>query len=159
MSIACSVRVAPSRWFKSMFGVMLAACVAVAWWLAIVPWLPLAWRIALPLGIGLACLFAMRQVGILIQPCSLHVSARGKVSLALGAQKAAPVQLLPDSTLWPHCLVLRLRDGCGRIRVVLVLPDSMIESERRALLVACRWIEARAMGLEAQGGSETQNFF
>lgn len=156
MSIACSVRVVPSRWFKSMFGIMLAACVAVAWRLGSLAWLPLPWRIALPLGIGLACLFAMWQVRALLQPYSLHVSAHGKISLTLGAQKAALVQLLPDSTLWPHCLVLRLRDGTGRIRVLLVLPDSMAEAERRALLVACRWIEARAMGPEAQ---QTQNFF
>ncbi len=54
----------------------------------------------------------------------------------------AMANLLPDSTLWPHLLLLRLRTEDGRTRNVAILPDSMHAEDFRALSVACRWIAA-----------------
>ncbi len=156
MSIACRVHIMPSRCFKFMLGSMLLGSVAVGLWLATQTWLPLLWRCAMSFGIALACFFAVWQAKPFLRPWTLQVTAQGKISLTFVAQKTVPVQLLPDSTLWPHCLVLRLQDGDGQTWVVLVLPDSVTGLELRALLVACRWIEARAMGIQAQ---ESQNFF
>ncbi len=54
------------------------------------------------------------------------------------------VHLLPDSTLWPHLLVLRLRSEDGGIRTVPILPDSTSRESFRALAAACRWLAARS---------------
>jgi toxin CptA len=138
-----------------MLAAMLVACMAVALWLvlgdvAFLPWLA---RLALSGLIGLACLFAVWQARAQLQPSRLHIAAQGQISLAAAGRKSTLVQLLPGSTLWPHCLVLRLRDERGKVHVLLILPDSVAVHEFRALLVACRWIEARSIGVEPQ------NFF
>jgi len=44
--------------------------------------------------------------------------------------------------MWPNFLLLRLRDGEGRVYNVAVLPDSLPGEAFRALSVACRWIAA-----------------
>jgi toxin CptA len=52
------------------------------------------------------------------------------------------VQLMKDSTLWAHLLLLRLRAEDRRIRTLVILPDCMDRQTFRALAVACRWIAA-----------------
>jgi toxin CptA len=52
------------------------------------------------------------------------------------------VSLMPDSTLWPAFLLLRLETDEGRIVVLPILPDSVEGGGFRALAVACRWIAA-----------------
>ena len=54
------------------------------------------------------------------------------------------VRLLPDSTLWPHLLVLRLRKEDGKTEVLRVLPDCMSRESFRALAAACHWLAARS---------------
>jgi len=55
---------------------------------------------------------------------------------------ALHVRLRNDSTLWAGLLLLRLQSDDGRLFSILVLPDSIIRQEFRALAVACRWIAA-----------------
>ena len=62
----------------------------------------------------------------------------------LDAQGADLVQLLSDSTLWPHILVLRLKLEDGAVVAIPVLPDSVHGQGFHELSVACRWIAARA---------------
>jgi hypothetical protein len=49
-------------------------------------------------------------------------------------------RLMPESTLWPYLLLLRLKAESGRTVTVPVLPDSLSPDKFRALSVACRWI-------------------
>lgn len=58
------------------------------------------------------------------------------------------VQLLRDSTFWSSLMVLRLQSGSGRLRVLIILPDSMERSAFHALSVACRWVAARQVSSE-----------
>lgn len=70
---------------------------------------------------------------------STHTSRR-----PLDAKGADLVQMLSDSTLWPHLLVLRLKLENGTVVAIPVLPDSVRGQGFHELSVACRWIAARA---------------
>lgn len=52
------------------------------------------------------------------------------------------VRLLPDSTIWPQLLVLRLQAKGLGTRNVLILRDCMSAEHFRVLSVACHWIAA-----------------
>jgi hypothetical protein len=60
---------------------------------------------------------------------------------------AAPgelMQLLPGSTIWPHCLLLLLRHAESGARTSLaILPDSMPRDSFRNISVAIRAIARR----------------
>jgi hypothetical protein len=48
------------------------------------------------------------------------------------------VTLLPGATVWPGCILLRLRTAAGKTVVLVVLRDSMSPGDFRALSVAVR---------------------
>lgn len=48
------------------------------------------------------------------------------------------VTLLPGATVWPVCMLLRLRTAAGKTIVLAVLPDSVSPGDFRALSVAVR---------------------
>jgi hypothetical protein len=74
------------------------------------------------------------------------VSAIARASQpSLDVQSTAVVQMLSDSTLWPWLLVLRLKPENGAVVEIPVLPDCLCGESFHALLVACRWIAARAI--------------
>ncbi len=80
----------------------------------------------------------------------IHISGSGQIRLVAsiaGEAKAWDegelVELLPDSTLWPGLLLLRLENAVGQTHNVVILPDSVTPDNFRALLVACRWIVMR----------------
>ena len=90
--------------------------------------------------------------------CRLDISPVGQVRLAVyldatARDSAAPDaalpsqwtswRLLPGTTLWPALLVLRLMDGQGRRRSVLVQRGACGCPAFRALAVACRVVAAR----------------
>lgn len=60
------------------------------------------------------------------------------------------VRLLPDSTIWPHLLLLHLQSDDGQVTVVPVLPDCVSRDCFRALSVACRWIAVHGTPAEYQ---------
>jgi toxin CptA len=53
------------------------------------------------------------------------------------------VHLSPDSILWPHLMLLRLKAVQGGIISIPVLHDSLDASNFARLLVACKWIAAQ----------------
>lgn len=53
------------------------------------------------------------------------------------------VHLSPDSILWPHLMLLRLKAAEGGIFAIPVLTDSLGATDFAQLLVACRWIAAQ----------------
>jgi toxin CptA len=76
-----------------------------------------------------------RQPGIARR---LDISGVGQVRLTVYQQTGTVLRLLDGTTLWPGLLLLRLGDDDGRVRVLVVLPDSLVQGERRALALACR---------------------
>ena len=48
------------------------------------------------------------------------------------------VTLLPGATVWPGCILLRLRTAAGKTVSLVVLPDSVSPGDFRALSVAVR---------------------
>lgn len=64
----------------------------------------------------------------------------GRFSSLAEAAKSKVVILLPDSTIWPHLLLLRLRGEDNQITVLPILRDCVENDDFRVLSVACRWI-------------------
>jgi toxin CptA len=64
-------------------------------------------------------------------------------SLALDGASGLVVHLSPDSVLWPHCLLLRLKPEQGSVYSIPVLPDSISGPGFAELSVACRYIARR----------------
>jgi toxin CptA len=67
----------------------------------------------------------------------------GRFSSFADAAKGNVVYLMPDSTIWPCLLLLRLRDEDNRITVLRILRDCVEDDAFRALSIACRWIAAQ----------------
>jgi toxin CptA len=70
----------------------------------------------------------------------LDISGVGQIRLTVYQQTGTVLRLLDGSTLWPGLLLLRLGDGDGDggTQALVVLPDSVTRTERRALALACR---------------------
>lgn len=64
-------------------------------------------------------------------------------SLALDGNSGLLVHLAPDSVLWPHFLLLRLKPDRGTVVSIPVLPDSISGPGFAELSVACRTISLR----------------
>ncbi|ABR91411.1 Hypothetical protein mma_1361 [Janthinobacterium sp. Marseille] len=87
----------------------------------------------------------------------IHISGSGQIRLLAKPEGGADladegelVELLPDSTLWPGLLLLRLQNEGLQTHNVVILPDSVSAESFRALLVACRWIVMRHADADKQ---------
>ena len=107
----------------------------------------LRWRTGLGLACGAVAGLAWRRARRPEMTHQIDISGPGELRLtvqqSMGDAVVAgrPVQLLAGSTLWPGCLVLRLRArDDGAITVLTVLPDSLSPRQFRALAVALRVI-------------------
>jgi len=58
------------------------------------------------------------------------------------------LELLPDSTIWTHILLLRLRTEDNQIIILPILRDCVEKDAYRLLSIACRWIAAQNNRLE-----------
>jgi toxin CptA len=74
----------------------------------------------------------------------------GKFSLLADGAKSSVVTLMPDSTIWPHLLLLRLRGEDDQIKVLPILGDCIENDAFRTLSIACRWIAAQSIRAENQ---------
>ena len=112
---------------------------------------------ALSVFVGLLCFlcsgFAFHSLRRNRKTWQLDISGTGQIRLsdvAIAMPDAGKppseggllVRLLADSTMWPNFLLLRLRDGEGRVHHLASLPDSLPSEAFRAVSVACRWIAA-----------------
>jgi len=162
MSIAVSTVVMPSRYFAILigsFGLCLAGSAALlAFGTAIA--LPPVVRMALALVVAVMAAWAGYAAICSGKSLRIDISEHGQITLAedtactleerqTGLEAAgfeqdagSVVRLLPDSTIWPHMLLLRLQAEEGGTRNVLILRDCMSAENFRALSVACRWIAA-----------------
>lgn len=64
----------------------------------------------------------------------------GKFSSLAERAKSNMVNLMPDSTIWTHLLLLRLRGEDDQIKVLPILRDCVDDDDFRRLSIACRWI-------------------
>lgn len=78
-------------------------------------------------------------------------AAHTEYAITDGQSGTEVVQLLADSTLWPHFMLLRLKSDSGRIAAIPVLPDSMDADSFRRLALACRWIAAQTSARNGAG--------
>ena len=160
MSIATSAVVRPSR-------ILYLLKIAMACVLFITAWQLMMMASPRPPDIAqvLACLLCGFAGYLLALSCRtqekalrIDITATGQIRLThtshdafihgAGQQKqigdeSEVVQLLKDSTLWSSMLILRLRNGSGKVIVLPILRDSMTKNAFRSVCVACHWIAAQ----------------
>ncbi|QAU34249.1 protein YgfX [Janthinobacterium sp. 17J80-10] len=169
MSIAVSTVVMPSRRLALLLAIFCAGVAAVAWQLAFGALidLPLVLRVALTVILSVMPGWAAYTAISPGKSLRIDISEHGQIRVAedkacsvTGLQKGhrqavqagqeGPVEdaagtivnLLPDSTIWPQLLLLRLQAKGQVTRNVLILRDSVSAEHFRALSVACHWIAA-----------------
>jgi hypothetical protein len=81
------------------------------------------------------------QLRLTVQQEMRAAGAAGAPHVAGSAEpvsEGVAVTLLPGATVWPGCILLRLRTAAGKTVALVVLPDSMSPGDFRALSVAIR---------------------
>jgi toxin CptA len=159
MSIAVSAMVKPSRLLLMMVCTMCIGTVLAGSMLILGKIGGLTFPFRTSLGIFIVFLGFIGFCHTVRHQKNLHIDISGvgqfrlsKVDASVGScqEKNWPhvkengdvFRLLPDSTIWPHLLLLRLQADTGKITVIPVLPDCVSRDSFRALSVACRWIAA-----------------
>lgn len=160
MSIAVSVRIKPSLLLRTLFVLILLTVALLGLWLLIAPDHALThrrlWADVLAGGLWLACFVAWRQARPLWQMRQLEFLPDGQLFLYDVDGGRLKALILPGSTLWASCLMLRLQcleaggGMAGASLMVAVMPDSVSAEQMRALQVACRWQQARHIDANAQ---------
>jgi hypothetical protein len=100
--------------------------------------LPWHWVLQSLLGIllGVSIWHTLRPAEIV----GLRLSERSGLDCILSAGDRIAVQILPDSTVFRHLLVLRLRLGDkGQVKSLVLLPDCMSSGQFRVLRLWLRW--------------------
>ncbi|RJG01395.1 protein YgfX [Noviherbaspirillum sedimenti] len=158
MSIAVSTVVLPSRQLAVLMGGFCLGLAGVAVLLVFGAAIdaPPAVRAALALVLAVVPVWLSRAAIWRGKSLRIDISDYGEITVAedeactiegmqAGREQdagGAVVRLLPDSTIWPYLLLLRLQADDRRVRNVLILRDCMSAEKYRALSVACHWIAA-----------------
>lgn len=160
MSIAVSVTVKPSLLLRSLFGMVLLVVAMLGLWLLIAQDHALVhqrlWAGGLACGLWLVSVAAWWQARVLWQVRELEFLPDGQLFLRGANGTRQKTVILPGSTLWTSCLILRLQclgaggEVASASQVVAVMPDSVSAEQMRALQVACRWQQARQIDASAQ---------
>lgn len=165
MSIAVSAIVKPSRILDAMMLIVasLTSTVGILIGLGVIGELASVLRFAIAASILILSFFGFYHGMRSRKPIQLDISGIGQIRISEWSGKppcreskrthvgmdGKQVRLLPDSTLWPLMLLLRLEDENGGLMTVPVLPDSVSRGGFRALSVACRWIAANEVRSKA----------
>ncbi len=150
MSIAVSARIVRSRALAAlcsgMAGVLLLTASVLLSRALLVPAAVCAIAAAglalFPLSTAKACRVDVTDIGQILLTDTASEVVADRTGIATTTTEV--VQLLGDSTFWSSLMVLRLQSASGRIRSLVLLPDSMDRAAFRALSVACRWIASRS---------------
>ncbi|HZW12762.1 MAG TPA: protein YgfX [Noviherbaspirillum sp.] len=158
MSIAVSAIVQPSRVLFVMVAAMagMIAIIALSVGLGFVGELSLVVRASMAGLLLILAVFGFYHGTRHRKTIHIDISGAGQVRLTKMNESgpctsmnwphvgdsAQVVQILRDSTIWPHLLLLRLRADSGIVTTLPILPDSVSRDSFRALSVACRWIAA-----------------
>ncbi|MDP5008186.1 MAG: hypothetical protein NWQ13_04175 [Glaciimonas sp.] len=170
MSIAVSVLIRSSTILHILVALLCAtiAMVGVLIGFGIVGHLLLSLNIAL----GVICIFSsmagwlyFRRMHCACSATRINISHSGQIRIAKIAFNASSADyddtdpahvetayLLGGSTLWTHALILRLRMEHGRIKTMIIFPDSVSADAFRALSVALRWIASRQRAAAVENG-------
>lgn len=152
MSIAVSVTVKPSRLLFALTGAMCVIAVSVApiVYFAEPGQFSYLFRAVLSTTCVASATVAISLAFSRRKTWCIDISGIGNIRLM--EYKDAPqsfgqsdafgrrVWLAGQSTLWPWCLFLHLRDEQQKVTTLLILKDSLPAEAFRALTVACRWI-------------------
>lgn len=164
MSIAVSAIIRPSR----ILGAMMLLMASLASAVGILIGLGIIGELASPIRYAAASIPILAFFGFYHgirsrKPIQLDISGIGQIRISTWSGEPPcrdakrthvgdddeDVRLLPDSTLWPRMLLLRLEDANGRLTTLPVLPDSVSREAFRALSVACKWIAANEVRSKA----------
>lgn len=151
----------------SLVAAVITAAVGFAW---IGTGLPMLARFVLVLSCGSMAGFGFYHGSALRKTIHIDISGTGQIRIreageerpCVGADRphveksAESVVLLPDSTLWPWLMMLRLQSESGKITVLPVLPDSMPFETFNAVAVVLRWIAGRNGDRERQPGKNQE---
>lgn len=167
MSIAVSVVVKPSRLLLAATGSMCSGIVLAGAMigLAAVGELSLYPRLMVAAGCVFAALLGFYRAARARKTFHIDISGIGQIQLreysVLSGTSGQDewvnqendgdlVRLLPDSTIWPHLLLLRLQDKTQRVHIVPILRDCVAADGFRALSVACRWLATQDVQAESK---------
>jgi len=158
MTIAASVVVKPSRLRNA---ILTALCVGVAGigiaiGCGLVGELSLLVRLVCSVLVVVIAIWGFLNAGKNQIPYRLDIGGTGQIRLTCLLSSSDRVKhtnyhphspgmlvtLLPDSTLWPYFMMLRLRDEGDVVHALSIWQDSLSPTSFRALAVACRWIAA-----------------
>ncbi|MBQ5947439.1 protein YgfX [Massilia sp. ST3] len=134
------LRVLQAAFCASLLAASFAVCFVLPARFAAPAWLPL-------LLAGCAVGHAWRAGGADLR--RIDFSGVGRVRLTVQRNTRSPLTttvsatVLPGATVWPCCMLLRLRaDDTGAVRRLVLLPDSMAPGAYRELAVALRALGA-----------------
>jgi hypothetical protein len=150
MSIAVSAVMVPSRRLRRLLAafcvVLVAAAVAVGWLLP--ERFAFAQLVAFaPLFAALALGRAGRFLGTASTARRIDISGVGQLRVTVQQDMSGagmPAALLPGATVWPCCMLLRMRLDDGAVLPLVLLPDSVGAGQYRALAVAVRALASGA---------------
>ncbi|WP_194713750.1 hypothetical protein [Noviherbaspirillum soli] len=159
MTIAVSVMVSPSRLLTiAVRSMVLLAAVALFLTLSVNSNLNAIFRFQISLVASIllgSAIFLLRRPG---KTFHIDISGIGQIRLtqysgvsipykntgmSLDGSSGQLVQLSPDSILWPHLMLLRLKTAQGRLFSIPVMNYSPAASDFAQLLVSCKWIAAQ----------------
>jgi toxin CptA len=163
MSIAVSVVVHPSRFLLAAVGGM---CIVITLFAALIGAGHIG-ELSRPMRLLSAgsCIFAAFSgfywMARTRKTFRIDISDIGQIRLEeyIGSEKfSSPaegaeskvINMMPDSTIWPHLLLLRLQGEDDQIQVLPILRDCVEDDDFRMLSIACRWIAAQTKGAEKQ---------
>src|ERR1700693_3846171 len=151
MSIAISVRSGPSKIGTLLMAIVSTALIGVG----TIVLLQLFWD-----SIGIAAGIAISGAALAVFACNVLRKRDGKITLMIasdgqmsvlrrrqgrfaGVDQLDIVQMMPDSTLWPFLILLRLRLHNKKVIAVPFFQGDLPPELFRRLSVACRWIASR----------------
>lgn len=159
MTIAVSVMVSPSRLLTfAVCGLALLAAAATLLTFHTNPYLSANLRLQISLIVSILVMntiFKGRRPG---KTFHIDISGIGQIRLTQYSGVSIPykntgmpldgpsgklVHLRPDSILWSHMMLLRLKSDEEEIISIPVLVDSLDAADFAQLLVACKWIAAQ----------------
>ena len=150
MSIAVSAVIKPSRLLRLALAAYAASCAGAA----VVLLSGHSGRYHFAQALGAVCLLgalvAARAALAGTTTRRIDISGLGEIRLtvqhSIGTRPFAPelVQLVPGSTVWPHLLLLSLRQADhGRMTILAILPDSVGPDQFRKIAVSINAIARR----------------
>jgi len=130
------VQLRPSRWLAAMVIVAHAAALAAA-----VAGLPAPAAAIVAAGLVASVVEHVRRAlhRSALAVAALELDAGGGVAVAGPASDWSPARLVDAAVPVPWLAVVSLRDGLGRRRTAVVLPDAVAPEAFRRLRVWLRW--------------------